>query len=80
MIKYLVILQFVYGVHVECLISSLGFLDTRYISIGQILYYISTTDAIAVEAWWWFLPPGLIIMIVTTPILILSTYIMEKMS
>ena len=66
-----------YAIGTSVSLAFIGLTDLNSWSLGTILYWAQSQNALQIGAWWWFLPPGLAVALVGTGLVLLNTGIDE---
>ena len=66
-----------YAIGASVALAFIGLTDLNTWSLGTILYWAQSQDALQVGAWWWFVPPGLAVALIGTSLVLLNTGIDE---
>lgn len=64
----------------EAGLSMIGVGVTEGKSLGIMLFWAQTLEAVRRGIWWWFIPPGAILVIITSSLLVISTALDEYFS
>jgi peptide/nickel transport system permease protein len=66
-----------YAIGASVALAFIGLADLNSWSLGTILYWAESQQALQLGAWWWFVPPGLAIALMGTGLVLLNTGIDE---
>jgi peptide/nickel transport system permease protein len=66
-----------YAIGTSVALAFLGLADLSSWSLGTMLYWAQSQQALTLGAWWWFVPPGLAVALVGTALVLLNTGIDE---
>jgi peptide/nickel transport system permease protein len=66
-----------YAIGASVALAFIGLADLGSWSLGTILYWAQSQQALQLGAWWWFVPPGLAIALIGTSLVLLNTGIDE---
>ncbi|HEY0932920.1 MAG TPA: ABC transporter permease [Trebonia sp.] len=66
-----------YAIGASVALAFIGLTDLNTWSLGTILYWAQSQDALQSGAWWWFVPPGLAVALIGTSLVLLNTGIDE---
>ncbi|HEY2315730.1 MAG TPA: ABC transporter permease [Streptosporangiaceae bacterium] len=66
-----------YAIGASVALAFIGVTDTSNWSLGTILYWAQSQQALSQGAWWWFVPPGLIVALMGTALVLLNSGIDE---
>lgn len=66
-----------YAIGASVALAFIGLTNTSTWSLGTILYWAGSQEALQLGAWWWFLPPGLAVALMGTSLVLLNTGIDE---
>jgi peptide/nickel transport system permease protein len=66
-----------YAIGASVALAFVGLTDLNSWSLGTILYWAESQQALSLGAWWWFLPPGLAVALIGTSLVLLNTGIDE---
>jgi peptide/nickel transport system permease protein len=58
-------------------LAFIGLADLNTWSLGTMLYWAQSQQALQLGAWWWFLPPGIAVALIGTSLVLLNTGIDE---
>jgi peptide/nickel transport system permease protein len=58
-------------------LAFIGLADLNSWSLGTMLYWAQSQQALQLGAWWWFLPPGILVALIGTSLVLLNTGIDE---
>lgn len=61
-----------YAVGASVALAFLGLTDTSQWSLGTILFWAQTENALQLGAWWWFIPPGLAVALIGTALALIN--------
>ena len=61
-----------YAIGTSVALAFLGLASLSSWSLGTMLYWAQSQDALQAGAWWWFLPPGLAVAIIGTALVLLN--------
>ncbi|HEX8008116.1 MAG TPA: ABC transporter permease [Trebonia sp.] len=62
-----------YAIGASVALAFIGLADLNSWSLGTMLYWAESQQALQLGAWWWFLPPGLAVAIIGTALVLLNT-------
>jgi len=62
-----------YAIGTSVALAFIGLTNTSSWSLGTILYWAQSQEALQLGAWWWFVPPGLIVALMGTSLVLLNT-------
>ncbi|HTZ93718.1 MAG TPA: ABC transporter permease [Streptosporangiaceae bacterium] len=62
-----------YAIGASVALAFIGVTDTSSWSLGTILYWAQSQQALSQGAWWWFVPPGVLIALMGTSLVLLNT-------
>jgi peptide/nickel transport system permease protein len=62
-----------YAIGASVALAFIGVTDTSTWSLGTILYWAQSQQALEQGAWWWFVPPGVLIALMGTALVLLNT-------
>jgi peptide/nickel transport system permease protein len=66
-----------YAIGTSVALAFIGLTNTSSWSLGTILYWAGSQEALQLGAWWWFVPPGLAVALMGTSLVLLNTGIDE---
>src|SRR5215469_2763710 len=66
-----------YAIGASVALAFIGLADLTSWSLGTMLYWAQSQQALQVGAWWWFLPPGIAVALIGTALVLLNTGIDE---
>jgi peptide/nickel transport system permease protein len=66
-----------YAIGASVALAFIGLTNTSTWSLGTILYWAQSQEALQLGAWWWFVPPGLAVALIGTSLVLLNTGIDE---
>jgi peptide/nickel transport system permease protein len=66
-----------YAIGASVALAFIGLADLSSWSLGTMLYWAESQQALQLGAWWWFIPPGLAIALMGTALVLLNTGIDE---
>ena len=66
-----------YAIGASVALAFIGVADLNSWSLGTILYWAQSQQALQLGAWWWFAPPGLAVALIGTSLVLLNTGIDE---
>ena len=66
-----------YAIGTSVALAFIGLTNTSTWSLGTILYWAQSQQALQLGAWWWFVPPGLAVALIGTALVLLNTGIDE---
>jgi peptide/nickel transport system permease protein len=66
-----------YAIATSVALAFVGLTDLNSWSLGTILYWSESQQALQLGAWWWFVPPGLAVALIGTSLVLLNTGIDE---
>ncbi len=66
-----------YAIGTSVALAFIGLTDLNTWSLGTILYWAQSENALQLGAWWWFVPPGLAVALMGTALVLLNTGIDE---
>jgi peptide/nickel transport system permease protein len=66
-----------YAIGASVALAFIGVADVSSWSLGTVLYWAQSQNALVVGAWWWFVPPGLAVALIGTGLVLLNTGIDE---
>jgi peptide/nickel transport system permease protein len=61
-----------YAVGASVALAFLGLTDTSQWSLGTIMFWAQTENALQLGAWWWFIPPGLAVALIGTALALIN--------
>jgi peptide/nickel transport system permease protein len=62
-----------YAIGASVALAFIGLADLNSWSLGTILYWAQSQQALQLGAWWWFVPPGLAVALIGTALVLLNT-------
>jgi peptide/nickel transport system permease protein len=62
-----------YAIGASVALAFLGLADLTSWSLGTMLYWAQSQQALSLGAWWWFVPPGLAVALIGTALVLLNT-------
>jgi peptide/nickel transport system permease protein len=62
-----------YAIATSVSLAFIGLADLNSWSLGTMLYWAQSQQALQLGAWWWFLPPGLAVALIGTALVLLNT-------
>jgi peptide/nickel transport system permease protein len=62
-----------YAIGASVALAFLGLADLTSWSLGTILYWAQSQQALQLGAWWWFAPPGIAVALIGTGLVLLNT-------
>ena len=62
-----------YAIGASVALAFVGLSDLNTWSLGTILYWAQSQQALQLGAWWWFAPPGLAVALIGTSLVLLNT-------
>jgi peptide/nickel transport system permease protein len=62
-----------YAIATSVALAFIGLADLNSWSLGTMLYWAQSQQALQLGAWWWFLPPGLAVALIGTALVLLNT-------
>jgi peptide/nickel transport system permease protein len=62
-----------YAIGASVALAFIGLSDTSTWSLGTILYWAQSQQALSQGAWWWFVPPGVLVALMGTALVLLNT-------
>jgi peptide/nickel transport system permease protein len=62
-----------YAIATSVALAFIGLADLNSWSLGTILYWAQSQQALQLGAWWWFLPPGIAVALIGTALVLLNT-------
>jgi peptide/nickel transport system permease protein len=66
-----------YAIGASVALAFIGLADLSSWSLGTMLYWAQSQQALELGAWWWFLPPGIAVALIGTALVLLNTGIDE---
>jgi peptide/nickel transport system permease protein len=66
-----------YAIGASVALAFIGVANLSSWSLGTMLYWAQSQDALQLGAWWWFVPPGLAVALMGTALVLLNTGIDE---
>jgi len=66
-----------YAIGASVALAFIGLANLNSWSLGTILYWAQSAQALTLGAWWWFVPPGLAVALMGTALVLLNTGIDE---
>jgi peptide/nickel transport system permease protein len=66
-----------YAIGASVALAFIGLADLNSWSLGTMLYWAQSQQALQLGAWWWFLPPGIAVAVIGTSLVLLNTGIDE---
>jgi len=66
-----------YAIGASVALAFIGVTDLNSWSLGTMLYWAQSQQALQLGAWWWFVPPGLAVALIGTGLVLLNTGIDE---
>ena len=66
-----------YAIGASVALAFVGLTDLNTWSLGTILYWAQSQQALQLGAWWWFVPPGLAVALIGTSLVLMNTGIDE---
>jgi peptide/nickel transport system permease protein len=66
-----------YAIGASVALAFVGLADLNSWSLGTMLYWAESDQALQLGAWWWFVPPGLAVALIGTGLVLLNTGIDE---
>jgi peptide/nickel transport system permease protein len=66
-----------YAIGTSVALAFVGLADLNSWSLGTMLYWAQSDQALQLGAWWWFVPPGLAVALIGTGLVLLNTGIDE---
>jgi peptide/nickel transport system permease protein len=66
-----------YAIGASVALAFIGVADLNSWSLGTMLYWAESQQALQLGAWWWFVPPGLAVALMGTALVLLNTGIDE---
>jgi peptide/nickel transport system permease protein len=61
-----------YAIGASVALAFLGLADLNSWSLGTMLYWAQSDQALTLGAWWWFVPPGLVVALIGTGLVLLN--------
>jgi peptide/nickel transport system permease protein len=62
-----------YAIGASVALAFIGLADLNSWSLGTMLYWAQSAQALTLGAWWWFVPPGLAVALIGTALVLLNT-------
>src|SRR6202008_4536676 len=62
-----------YAIGASVALAFIGLADLNSWSLGTMLYWAESQQALQLGAWWWFVPPGLAVALIGTGLVLLNT-------
>jgi peptide/nickel transport system permease protein len=62
-----------YAIATSVALAFIGLADLNSWSLGTMLYWAQSQQALQLGAWWWFLPPGIAVALMGTALVLLNT-------
>jgi peptide/nickel transport system permease protein len=62
-----------YAIGASVALAFIGLTDLSSWSLGTMLYWAQSQNALQLGAWWWFVPPGLAVALIGTSLVLLNT-------
>ena len=62
-----------YAIGASVALAFIGLADLNSWSLGTMLYWAQSRQALQLGAWWWFLPPGIAVALIGTSLVLLNT-------
>ena len=62
-----------YAIAASVALAFIGLADLNSWSLGTMLYWAQSAQALELGAWWWFLPPGIAVALIGTALVLLNT-------
>jgi peptide/nickel transport system permease protein len=62
-----------YAIGASVALAFVGLADLNSWSLGTMLYWAESAQALTLGAWWWFLPPGIAVALMGTSLVLLNT-------
>ena len=62
-----------YAIGASVALAFIGLTNTSTWSLGTIMYWAESQQALSQGAWWWFVPPGLLVALMGTALVLLNT-------
>ncbi len=66
-----------YAIGTSVALAFIGLTNTSTWSLGTMLYWAQSANALQGDQWWWFVPPGLTVALIGTALVLLNTGIDE---
>jgi peptide/nickel transport system permease protein len=66
-----------YAIGASVALAFIGLADLNSWSLGTMLYWAQSQQALQIGAWWWFVPPGLAVALMGTSLVLLNSGIDE---
>jgi peptide/nickel transport system permease protein len=66
-----------YAIGASVALAFIGLADLTSWSLGTMLYWAQSQQALQIGAWWWFVPPGLAVALMGTSLVLLNSGIDE---
>jgi peptide/nickel transport system permease protein len=66
-----------YAIGASVALAFIGLTNLSSWSLGTMLYWAQSQDALQLGAWWWFVPPGLAVALIGTSLVLINTGIDE---
>jgi peptide/nickel transport system permease protein len=66
-----------YAISASVALAFIGLTDLNSWSLGTILFWAQSDQALTLGAWWWFVPPGLVVALIGTSLVLLNSGIDE---
>jgi peptide/nickel transport system permease protein len=66
-----------YAIGASVALAFIGLANLNSWSLGTVLYWAESQQALQLGAWWWFIPPGLAVALIGTALVLLNTGIDE---
>jgi peptide/nickel transport system permease protein len=66
-----------YAIGASVALAFIGLADLNSWSLGTMLYWAQSQQALQLGAWWWFIPPGLAVALMGTALVLMNTGIDE---
>ena len=66
-----------YAIGASVALAFIGLADLTSWSLGTMLYWAQSQQALPIGAWWWFVPPGLAVALMGTALVLLNSGIDE---
>jgi len=66
-----------YAIGASVALAFIGLTNLSSWSLGTMLYWAQSQDALQLGAWWWYVPPGLAVALIGTSLVLLNTGIDE---
>jgi peptide/nickel transport system permease protein len=66
-----------YAIGASVALAFIGLADLNSWSLGTMLYWAQSQQALQLGAWWWFLPPGIVVALIGAGLVLLNTGIDE---